>query len=78
MVPRIMEFLGCCPYEPAATLGARLIAIRQKLLGITQEKLARAIGINPTTLSRIERTDARCSRIVLDKIERYCEMLRKT
>jgi transcriptional regulator with XRE-family HTH domain len=73
-----MEFLGYCPYEPSPTLGSQLIAIRQKFLGITQEKMARAIGIDPTTLSRIERTDARRSGTVLEKIERYCQMLRKT
>jgi transcriptional regulator with XRE-family HTH domain len=77
VLPRIMDFLGYCPYEPAPSLGARLKAIRQKFLGISQEAMARAVGIDPTTLSRIERADIRISRAIVRKIERYRETLRK-
>lgn len=77
ILPRFMDFLGYCPCEPAPSLSARLKAIRQKLLGISQEAMARAIGIDPTTPSRIERADGRVSSAVARKIERYRETLRR-
>lgn len=76
LLPHIMAFLGYCPYEIAPTLGKRLRAIRQKLLGTLQGEMAVLIGIDPTTLSRIEGRGVRASRAVAEKIERYLETLR--
>ncbi|MBI2618779.1 MAG: transcriptional regulator [Ignavibacteriales bacterium] len=69
-VPRILDFLG---YDPAPaeprTLGEKLLKYR-KDRGITQKELARRIGIDPTTLSRLERTSSkRVFRSVLLKVE---------
>jgi transcriptional regulator with XRE-family HTH domain len=54
-MPKILEFLG---YDPApsepATLGEKLLKYRRER-GMTQKELARRIGIDPTTLSRLER-----------------------
>lgn len=54
-LPAIIEFLG---YDPARsepkTVGERLLKYRRDR-GISQKDLARQIGIDPTTLSRIER-----------------------
>lgn len=51
----ILEFLG---YDPApdepTTLGEKLRKYRMHR-GITQKELARQVGIDPTTLSRLER-----------------------
>jgi len=71
VLPRIMDFLGYCPYDPAPNWGTRLLAIRQKRFGWSQEKMAREIGIDPSTLSRIEQSKTRLSRPLRRKIERY-------
>jgi len=71
VLPCVMDFLGYCPYEPAPQWGARLLAIRQKRFGWSQEKMAREIGIDPSTLSRIEQNRTHLSRPVRRKIERY-------
>jgi len=59
LIPRIVEFLG---YEPPfvqpATLGEKLLEYR-KARGITQKELACKIGIDPTTLSRLERNQGK-------------------
>ena len=65
-----MDFLGHCPYELAPTWGVRLRAIRRKLLGLSREEMAAQIGIDPSTLGRIERNTAHFSRPVRKKIER--------
>lgn len=63
--------IAYCPYEPAPQWGTRLLAIRQKRLGWSQEQMAREIGINPSTLSRIEQNRGRLSRPVRRKLERF-------
>ncbi len=54
-MPRILEFLGYdpSPNEPK-TLGEKLLKYRRDR-GMTQKELARLIGIDPGTLSRLER-----------------------
>ena len=67
-IPRIINFLG---YEPECikpeTLGQRINRYRY-LLGISQKALARQIGIDPTTLSRLERNRGVCRTSVLRKV----------
>jgi transcriptional regulator with XRE-family HTH domain len=52
---RIIEFLGYVP-EPTIpkSLGERIVSYR-KSIGLSQEKLARRLGIDPGTLSKWER-----------------------
>ncbi len=68
LLPKIIEFLG---YNPLIgnqnTLGERLLRYR-KGQGITQKELAKQIGIDPTTLSRLERNRGRCLPLVLEKV----------
>lgn len=52
--PKIIEFLGYCPYDPAWTPGGRLAWIR-KYLGLSQKALARRLGVDPGTLAKWER-----------------------
>ena len=56
-IPSIISFLG---YDPCArqsgTQGERIIAYRRKV-GLTQEQLARQLGIDPETLGRWEREE---------------------
>ncbi len=54
MIPRIVDFLGYCPYEPPPqTLGEKLGATRRRL-GLTKSKFAHRLGVDPGTLSRWE------------------------
>ena len=58
-LPMVLEFLG---YDPAPiateTLGEKLLKYRRDR-GITQKELAQQIGIDPTTLSRLERNQGK-------------------
>gem|GEM_PF-3056129 len=66
--PAIREFLGydLAPNEPK-TLGEKLLKYRRDQ-GMTQKELARQIGIDPGTLSRLERNHGMCSRAVGKKL----------
>ena len=52
-LPKIVEFLGYCPYDPSWTPGERLTWIR-RYLGLSQEAMARRLRIDPGTLARWE------------------------
>jgi transcriptional regulator with XRE-family HTH domain len=45
LIPRIIRFLGYCPYEPALPTAEWLKLIRQGL-GFSQERMARIIGVD--------------------------------
>ena len=53
-LPKIVEFLGYCPYDPVWTPGERLTWIR-RYLGLRQESMARRLRVDPGTLARGER-----------------------
>ena len=55
-LPKIIELLGYCPYDPDWTPGARLTWIRG-FLGLSQEAMARRLGVDPGTLARWEREE---------------------
>jgi transcriptional regulator with XRE-family HTH domain len=58
-LPRIAAFLGYVPWErPPRNLGEKMARAR-KWLGITQEELAREIGVDPATLARWEKGSGR-------------------
>jgi DNA-binding transcriptional regulator YiaG len=60
-LPKIAAFLGYVPWDgPPRSLGER-IARARKWLGITQETLAREIGVDPATLARWEKGRGRPS-----------------
>ncbi|MDR3403533.1 MAG: helix-turn-helix transcriptional regulator [Chthoniobacter sp.] len=50
----VVEFLGFNPFQNGETIAHRLVDHR-KSLGITQKEFARQIGIDPSTLARMER-----------------------
>ena len=73
LMPNIIEFLS---YDPttgeANTLGEKLLQYR-KNRGVTQKDLAKQIGIDPTTLSRLERKQGRQNPSVLQKATRFVD-----
>jgi transcriptional regulator with XRE-family HTH domain len=72
-ISRIVAFLR---YEPEGakpvTLGERVKRYRY-LNGISQEDMARRIGIDPGTLGRLERDRGRCLTSVLRKVVAWLE-----
>lgn len=52
-LPKIIAFIGCCPYNAALPLHERLVLWRG-YNGLTQREMAEIIGIDPTTLARLE------------------------
>jgi len=52
--PRIIEFLGYDPSPEPSTLAEKLLAARTDN-GLTQKEMAKRLGVDPTTLSRLER-----------------------
>ena len=58
-LPNIVEFLGYVPLICVPkTLGERIMIVRQ-VSGMSQEELARSIGIDPGTLGKWERDKSR-------------------
>jgi transcriptional regulator with XRE-family HTH domain len=54
-IPRIIEFLGYVPTEMSPSNPGELIAFSRKLLGMSQERLAQQLEIDPGTLGRWEK-----------------------
>ena len=59
-IPKIIEFLGYLPYQSMSemSLGEKIVTCR-KIKGISQEKLARLLHVDPATLARWERNKSR-------------------
>lgn len=53
-LPKIIEFLGYCPVDPSDTPGRRLLWARL-CNGLSQSRMAKAIGVDPNTLWRLEK-----------------------
>ena len=57
-IPKIIEFLGYNPLiETAPTIGKQIMQYRRNQ-GLSIKKLARELGIDPTTLARWERGES--------------------
>jgi len=76
-LPGIIAFLGYnpAPKEPR-TLGEKLLRYRQER-GLTQKDLARQIGIDPGTLSRMEGGRERSFRSTLEKVSLFLRVQRR-
>src|SRR5205807_7499294 len=57
-MPGIIRFLGYNPLPPPNSFRERLVWIRQAL-GLSQKVMAERLGIDTTTLGRIERGESR-------------------
>jgi transcriptional regulator with XRE-family HTH domain len=57
-LPRVIEFLGYNPLPEPASEPEKLIAARKEL-GLTQEAVARHIGVDSTTLAKWEQGKSR-------------------
>ena len=72
-IPRIINFLGCDPFVPLPeSIGDRLLKYR-KSNGVSQKELAKRIGIDPTTLSRLERGTARTHAHIMERVSAFLD-----
>ncbi len=70
-LPKIIKFLGYTPeISTVVALGEKLKQYR-KLLGINQEDFAKQLGIDPTTLSKLERGKKEPKGKIKRKIENF-------
>jgi len=53
MYPRIVDFLGYCPYHATRSFG-ELLWLHRTYRGLSKEKMARWLGVHPETLSHWE------------------------
>lgn len=70
-IPKVIEILGYDPMSnDANSLGDKLVRYRE-MRGITQKKLAMQIGIDPTTLSRMELSRGKFSPLIEEKVSSF-------
>lgn len=55
-VPKIIDFIGYCPYNPAGDLIDRMRALRLAF-GFTQEKMSKILGVDESSLASWERRE---------------------
>jgi DNA-binding XRE family transcriptional regulator len=71
-IPKIIAFLGYVPFPPASSLPEKIKNCR-RVLGLTQEKLAKMIGIDKTTLAKCEAGKSQPTEKTLKLIEEFLE-----
>lgn len=52
-MPAVLRFLGYDPFPPADALGQRLFGVRLRF-GLSQEQMARRLGVDETTYRKLE------------------------
>jgi len=73
-IPAVLQFLGYDPFPPAHTLAERLVTAR-KGLGLSQQKLARSLGVDSGTLQSWEAGQRRPTARSVERVERFLETL---
>ena len=69
MLPRLIAFLGYDPNPQPSTLGEE-IAARRRQLGLSQERFADLVGLDESTIARLEAGRAVPARQTLSKLQR--------
>jgi transcriptional regulator with XRE-family HTH domain len=68
-IPKIIEFLGRDPFEPRAESLADKLKAYRRARGLSQKKLAKQFGLDPTTLASWEKGKHQPTKNLLDKIK---------
>ena len=67
-IPKIIEFLGYQPFDATAvTLGEKIVFLR-RILGLSRNKLAQSLGVDPGTLGNWERDKTRPKKVLMEKL----------
>lgn len=75
MFPKIIEFLEYEPQNKIITLGDKIKAYRRKL-GLSQEKFAKKLGIDASTLRKWEWGNVQPSSVLKERFLKFCKMLK--
>jgi len=67
-IPKIIEFLGCDPFEIKTENLGEMITEYRRVHGLTQKKLAELLEIDQSTLAGWERGEHRPTKRPLDKL----------
>jgi DNA-binding XRE family transcriptional regulator len=70
VIPKVIDFLGYAPYDPAWTFGRWLRAVRSTL-GLSQEQLAKRAGLDESTIAKWEREKHKPSRGKWTMLRKY-------
>jgi len=71
LIPKIIQFLGCIPFDIEANLSGDKIKLYRSIRGISQKKLASEIGIDTNTLARWEKNKGVPYTNLLNSINNY-------
>ena len=69
-LPKIFEFLGYSLYEPKISFPEKLAFLR-KSLGLSQEKLAKLVGLDESTIRKLEKGKSKPAKKTLEKLEKF-------
>jgi DNA-binding XRE family transcriptional regulator len=75
LIPDIIDFLGYVPYDPGWSVGQWLRAARSAL-GLSQELLARRVGLDESTVAKWERERHRPLKKKLETLKDFLRGLR--
>ena len=70
LMPRIAEFLGYLPYEPARSFPEMLRTYRQAA-GLSRKRLAQVARIDESTLAKWERGESRPTELTLQRLRHF-------
>jgi transcriptional regulator with XRE-family HTH domain len=73
VVPKIIEFLGYDPMPKSSDASGERLSQYRRSRGISQKGLAHKIGIDPATLSMLERGRGECLTSVVKKATAFLE-----
>ncbi|RLG05747.1 MAG: transcriptional regulator [Thaumarchaeota archaeon] len=69
-IPKIIEFLGYIPYDIQGLSPGEELRLLRRILGLSQEKLAKKLGIDPSTLWRWEKGKRKPPGDILENLKR--------
>jgi transcriptional regulator with XRE-family HTH domain len=69
-IPKIIEFLGYIPYDIQEKTPGEELRLLRRTLGLSQEKLATKLGVDPSTLWRWEKGKRTPPRHVLLRLKK--------
>ena len=77
-IPAVISFLGYNPFAPDGKSLANELRRYRVTRGLTQGELARQIGIDPATLSRLERGATKIFASVVEKVAAFMKAHEET
>jgi len=74
-IPKIIKFLGYIPFGITSASPDEQIKLYRRIRGISQKNLANEIGIDPTTLARMEKNEGESPEGFQNSLRNYFDKL---